>query len=52
MSAPLAIAYNVAIIPVEQIGHPGHTPQMLDDPESVSGVPELSGFSLPMTKIW
>ena len=34
------------------IYRPGQTPQILEDPTSVSGDPELPGFSLPMAKIW
>lgn len=31
---------------------PGQPPQILDNPEQVSGDPELLGFRLPMAKIW
>ena len=34
------------------IYRPDQTPQILEDPTSVSGDPELPGFSLPMAKIW
>ncbi|MGK7892042.1 MAG: Uma2 family endonuclease [Leptolyngbyaceae cyanobacterium] len=34
------------------IYRPGQVPQVLDNPESVSGEPELPGFRLPMASIW
>ncbi len=34
------------------IYRPDQAPQMLEKPEVVSGDPELSGFSLPMAKVW
>jgi Uma2 family endonuclease len=32
--------------------HPHQEPKILDNPETVSGEPELPGFSLHMAKIW
>lgn len=32
--------------------HPNQEPSILDNPETVSGDPELSGFILQMAKIW
>lgn len=34
------------------IYRPDRAPQRLDNPDRVSGDPELPGFSLPMAKIW
>ncbi|WP_299408480.1 Uma2 family endonuclease [Acaryochloris sp. IP29b_bin.148] len=34
------------------IYRPHQAPQILESPDQVSGDPELSGFSLPMAKIW
>jgi hypothetical protein len=31
---------------------PGYAPQQLDNPQSASGDPELTGFTLDLTKIW
>jgi len=31
---------------------PGRSPEVLNNPDRVSGDPELPGFSLPMAKIW
>jgi Uma2 family endonuclease len=31
---------------------PGYAPQQLDNPQSVSGDPELQGFTLDLTEIW
>ncbi|HEY2384546.1 MAG TPA: Uma2 family endonuclease [Terriglobia bacterium] len=31
---------------------PDQTPQLLDNPESISGDPELPGFTLDLTEIW
>ncbi|NEO78252.1 Uma2 family endonuclease [Moorena sp. SIO4G3] len=34
------------------IYRPDHKPEILDNPETVSGAPELAGFVLKMSKIW
>lgn len=34
------------------IYRPSQAPEILDNPEMVSGDPELAGFVLRMTKIW
>lgn len=34
------------------IYRPGQSPQVLKNPDHVSGDPELPGFSTPMAKIW
>ncbi|MBT9316489.1 Uma2 family endonuclease [Leptothoe spongobia] len=34
------------------IYRPNQAPQVLENPDVVSGDPELSGFTLPMAKIW
>lgn len=34
------------------IYHPKQPPQILENPEQMSGDPELLGFSLPMTQVW
>ena len=34
------------------IYRPNHTPEILDNPESVSADPELPGFVLRMAKVW
>ncbi|MEO0406752.1 MAG: Uma2 family endonuclease [Cyanobacteria bacterium P01_A01_bin.135] len=34
------------------IYRPGQEPQVLREPQQVDGEPELSGFALPMAKIW
>ncbi|MDV3353189.1 Uma2 family endonuclease [Leptothoe sp. LEGE 181152] len=34
------------------IYQPGQTPQILENPDAVSGDPELPGFTLPMAKVW
>jgi Uma2 family endonuclease len=34
------------------IYRPNREPEILNDPQTVSGDPELSGFQLVMAKIW
>lgn len=34
------------------IYRPNQAPQMLENPDEISGEPELPGFSLPMAKVW
>ncbi|WP_346291015.1 hypothetical protein [Sphaerothrix gracilis] len=40
------------LIRTVHIYRPGQPPQALENPEQVSGEPELSGFSLLLAKIW
>ncbi len=44
---PLEVSF-----PVIAIYRPQQSPQILENPETVSADPELSGFTLSLVKIW